>query len=91
MEIKTKFNVGDIAYTIYDNRLYQVKIESVKTFTIDEYQSITYNVMVTDDMEGNITLDTEISENRLFKDIQTVFHDLENCMYEFDETKTRPF
>ena len=91
MEIKTEFNVGDIAYTIYNNRLYQVKIDSVNTFTIDEYQSITYKVMVTDDMNGNIILDTEITENRLFKDIQTCLKDLENCMYKFDETKTIPF
>ena len=91
MQITTNFNVGDIAYTIYNNRLYQVKIDSVRTFTINEYQSVTYKVMVTDDMDGNITLDTEITENRLFKDIQTCLKDLENCMYDFDETKTKPF
>lgn len=89
MEIKTKFNVGDIAYTIYNNSLFQVKIHSINikatmagvTCYCIEY----YSVEVTDDVEGNIVLNIEFNANELFADKQSLFKHLENTMVEFVE------
>ena len=86
MEIKTKFNVGDIAYTIYNNYLFQVKIYRIRVQMSSNGGCIEcYDVMVTDDVDGNIVLDTVISANKLFADKQVLFKDLENTMVEFVE------
>lgn len=88
MEIKTKFNVGDIAYTIHNNYLFQVKIYRIKVQVSSNGGCIeSYDVMVTDDnlYEGNIVLNTGISANKLFADKHVLFKDLENTMFEFVE------
>lgn len=86
MEIKTNFNVGDIAYTIHNNSLFQVKIHSVKVQVSSDGGCIeSYDVMVTDDMEGNIVLNIEFNASELFADKQSLFKRLENSMVEFVE------
>lgn len=86
MEIKTKFNVGDIAYTIYNNYLFQVKIYRIKVQVSSDGGCIeSYDVMVTDDMEGNFVLNTDFNANELFADKQSLFKRLENTMVEFVE------
>lgn len=85
MEIKTKFNVGDKAFTIYNNNLFQVKIASVRIYLKKTYLSISYAVYVTDDMEGNILLKDEIEQNSLFSSEKELFDSLHQSMIEYVE------
>lgn len=88
MKIETKFSVGDKAFTIHNNQLWQVKIYAINTLTYENYQSVTYDVLVTDDIDGNVKLNQPISENDLYADEYLLFDDFHKNMNNYVDNPT---
>lgn len=69
MEVKTKFNVGDVVYFIFNNVLHKGVVSSVSVFSEKRYVRTSYRVCVFDDVDGVVVLKTEFSKNNLFDSV----------------------
>ena len=85
MEVKTKFNVGDVVYFIFNNELHKGVVSSVRVSCEKQYVRIRYNVCVFDDIDGVVVLKTEFSKNNLFDSVDDLCAALKDT--QFDETE----
>lgn len=85
MEVKTKFNVGDVVYFIFNNALHQGVISSVSVFSEKRYVRTGYHVCIFDDMDGVVVLNMEFSNNDLFDSVDGLCAALKDI--QFDETE----
>lgn len=83
MEVKTKFNVGDVVYFIFNNALYKGVVSSVRVFCEKQYVRTSYRVCVFDDIDGVVVLKTEFSNNDLFDSVDDLCAVLQDT--QFDE------
>ena len=85
MEVKTKFNVGDVVYFIFNNELHQGIISSVSVFSEKRYVRTSYRVCMFDDIDGVVVLKTEFSKNNLFDSVDDLCATLKDI--QFDDTE----
>lgn len=85
MEVKTKFNVGDVVYFIFNNALHQGVISSVSVFSEKRYVRTGYRVCVFDEVDGVCVLNIEFSNNDLFDSVDDLCAALKDT--QFDETE----
>ena len=76
MTIETKFNVGDTAFVLYENRIYEVTVTGISYFT--EYNNIWRRL--TSEINYRIKFpaggETKLAESRLFATKQDLLESL---------------
>lgn len=84
IEFKTKFDVGDCAYIVYENQIVKVSIETIN-ITKQKFDYIISNIYITYSVKSvphQISLSTEVRENALFETpkelVDTLLKNFEN-------------
>lgn len=76
MDIKTKYNIDDKAYTILDNSIYQVTIKQIHIFVDIDATEIKYEIIAHSGMINFIPSKSLISENVLFDSPEEVINNI---------------